>query len=195
MTNSGQPGTMEISTKEQVLHDQINVLKEPVRLNIHNALSRPRTLAQVAKKLGLKRDSLYYHLRILEKAGLVDEYERRQVRNLSEVVYIAKDLVRLPDDDKPIKENTQAMRALIGREISDIAEEVRHAIEKEPCFNVGIKRISLRLSVKNLKKTIPLIMELRKEFLEKVEQFDEEDGDMEFCQATILYELIQDEQE
>jgi DNA-binding transcriptional ArsR family regulator len=67
--------------QKQKLHplskkSQIDALAAPARLEIVDTiegLGQEATVADIAKQLGKPADSLYYHLRVLVKAGLVQE--------------------------------------------------------------------------------------------------------------------------
>lgn len=59
-------------------------LLDPTRRRILEALKDPGSSTSVAATLGLPRQRVNYHLRTLEKAGLVEEVGRRQRRGLEE---------------------------------------------------------------------------------------------------------------
>lgn len=59
-------------------------LLDPTRRRILNALRSPASATGVAHDLGLSRQLVNYHVRALERAGLVEEVERRQRRGLEE---------------------------------------------------------------------------------------------------------------
>lgn len=59
-------------------------LVHPVRRKVLEALKAPGSATTVADALKLPRQVVNYHVRALEKAGLVEEVERRQRRGLEE---------------------------------------------------------------------------------------------------------------
>jgi DNA-binding transcriptional ArsR family regulator len=66
------------------------VIADPLRpqileLLVHDA----QTVKQVAEKLGLAPGKLYYHFSLLEKHGLIEVAETRQVANMIEKLYRA----------------------------------------------------------------------------------------------------------
>jgi DNA-binding transcriptional ArsR family regulator len=80
-----QNQTLTISNLET-----LRVISNPLRAQIMDLLSRqPSTVNQVAEMLGLAPGKLYYHFRLLEKHGLVEVTETRQVSNLIEKHYRA----------------------------------------------------------------------------------------------------------
>ncbi|HJQ36252.1 MAG TPA: helix-turn-helix domain-containing protein [Thermoanaerobaculia bacterium] len=62
----------------------------PMRLKILDALREPGSAATVARQLGLARQKVNYHLRELEKAGLLEEVEQRRAGNCIERIVRAK---------------------------------------------------------------------------------------------------------
>jgi DNA-binding transcriptional ArsR family regulator len=59
-------------------------LLDPMRRRILEALQEPASATAVAGSFGLSRQVVNYHVRALEKAGLVEEVGRRQRRGLEE---------------------------------------------------------------------------------------------------------------
>src|SRR5689334_13072601 len=66
--------------------DQLSALASPARVDLIEALTRLGTasLAELAAALGRPADGLYYHVRALEKVGLVAAAGTRRVGGRSE---------------------------------------------------------------------------------------------------------------
>lgn len=64
--------------------DAAGALQHPLRRQIVEALAEPGSATSVAGTLGLPRQVVNYHLRVLEKAGFVQEVGHRQRRGLKE---------------------------------------------------------------------------------------------------------------
>ena len=62
------------------------LLVEPQRLALLSALAEPGSAPELARRLGLPRQRVGYHLRELERAGLVELVEERRKRNCLERV-------------------------------------------------------------------------------------------------------------
>jgi DNA-binding transcriptional ArsR family regulator len=62
------------------------LLVEPQRLALLAALAEPGSAPELARRLGLPRQRVGYHLRELERAGLVELVEERRKRNCLERV-------------------------------------------------------------------------------------------------------------
>lgn len=65
-------------------------LLKPMRLEILDALREPGSAATVARRLGIARQKVNYHLRELEKAGFLEEVEERRTGNCIERIVRAK---------------------------------------------------------------------------------------------------------
>ena len=76
--------SLRIETPEQAM-----VLLNPLRADIAARLATPASAAEVARAIGEAPQRINYHLKALEKAGLVRRVGTRQVRNLVEVLYQA----------------------------------------------------------------------------------------------------------
>ena len=59
-------------------------LLDPTRLRLVERLAEPDSASGLARKLGLPRQRINYHLRALEDAGLVEEVETRRRGNCTE---------------------------------------------------------------------------------------------------------------
>ncbi len=71
--------------------DTLRAIAEPIRVQIMEVLQiQPGTVRDVAEKLGLAPSKLYYHFNALEKYGLIEVVETRQVANLLEKQFSTK---------------------------------------------------------------------------------------------------------
>ncbi|SCG43223.1 winged helix-turn-helix domain-containing protein [Micromonospora halophytica] len=69
--------------------EQAEVLLKPQRIEVLRQLAEPRTCTEVAGRLGQTPQRVYYHVRQLVAAGLVEQVQTRQVRGISEGIYQA----------------------------------------------------------------------------------------------------------
>lgn len=77
------------------LPEQAAALLHPIRSEIVAALKEPSSATEIAKGLNETPQKINYHLKTLEKVGLVQRVGTRNVRNLVEVLYqaVAKTLI------------------------------------------------------------------------------------------------------
>ncbi len=69
--------------------DQAVALLKPARLDILKRLDAPRTCPELAESFGETAQRIYYHVKALETAGLVEKVEERRVRGTVEGYYQA----------------------------------------------------------------------------------------------------------
>jgi DNA-binding transcriptional ArsR family regulator len=101
-------------TVQEVLYlervEQAEALMKPKRVQVLREFDEPRTCTQVGAALGESPQAVYYHVKRLQAAGLIDLIEERRVRGITEGIYqaaahsywVAPDLVgRLGPDRDP----------------------------------------------------------------------------------------------
>lgn len=118
----------------------------PLRAEIAAMLKEPASAAEIARSIGEPPQRINYHLKALEKAGLVRKVGTRQVRNLVEVLYqavartfvLSESLGLHPDAVRRIKDQSSLMHlfttserlkqdALLLMERSEANEEIPSA--------------------------------------------------------------------
>lgn len=78
---------MDVLQLERI--EQAEALLKPKRVEILRCLAEPRSCTQVASALDDTPQRVYYHVKRLQDAGLVDRVEERRVRGINEGVYRA----------------------------------------------------------------------------------------------------------
>lgn len=123
--------TYEINTLEQ-----LRAVADPLRIQIIDLLiSRPMTVTQLGEALGLAPAKIHYHVRELEKVGLLRLVEKREKGGVLEKYYqsIARDfsvskdlfLTASPDD------SLAALGAYIDQVKGDFLRACRVALERK----------------------------------------------------------------
>jgi DNA-binding transcriptional ArsR family regulator len=111
---------------------QAMTLLKPIRLEILKRLDEPRTCPELAEYFDETPQKIYYHVKALEAAGLVDKVEERRVRGVVEGHYqasaraywLAPKLVGQIGGER-IAQDQMSLRVLL-----DLAEEVHDDIGK-----------------------------------------------------------------
>lgn len=70
--------------------DRAMALLKPQRLEILRRLDQPRTCPELAEAFGESAQKIYYHVKALEQAGLVEKVDEKRVRGTVEGYYQAK---------------------------------------------------------------------------------------------------------
>src|SRR3954454_3034221 len=69
--------------------EQAEALLKPQRIEVLRQLAEPRSCTEVAKQLRQTQQRVYYHVKRLVEAGLVDQVSERKVRGIHEGIYQA----------------------------------------------------------------------------------------------------------
>ncbi|MDG4791243.1 helix-turn-helix domain-containing protein [Micromonospora sp. WMMD1102] len=69
--------------------EQAETLLKPQRIEVLRQLAEPHTCTEVANQLGQTPQRVYYHVKRLVEAGLVDQVSERRVRGITEGIYQA----------------------------------------------------------------------------------------------------------
>ena len=69
--------------------ERAEALLKPQRVEVLRQLAEPRTCSEVAEALGQTPQRVYYHVKRLVEAGLVDQVAERKVRGVHEGIYQA----------------------------------------------------------------------------------------------------------
>ena len=112
--------------------NQAMTLLKPIRLEILKRLDEPRTCPELAEYFDETPQKIYYHVKALESAGLVEKVEERRVRGVIEGHYqasaraywLAPKLVGQIGGAK-VAQDQVSLRVLL-----DLAEEVHDDIGK-----------------------------------------------------------------
>lgn len=82
--NQSMPETFIVTEPEQAA-----ALLHPVRSELISLLKEPRSATELSKRMNDSAQRINYHLKALEKVGLVVRAGTRNVRNLVEVLYVS----------------------------------------------------------------------------------------------------------
>ena len=123
---------------------------DPVRARLLAALAEPGTASSVAPSVGLTRQKANYHLRALERHGLVDLVEERRKGNCTErvlrataasyVISPAALSALAPDPDRSRDQaSARWMLALAGRLVSEVGQLIESATAaKQPLATFAV---------------------------------------------------------
>ncbi len=123
---------------------------DPVRARLLAALAEPGTASSVAPLVGLTRQKANYHLRSLERHGLIALVEERRKGNCTErvlrataasyVISPAALSALAPDPDRsPDQASARWMLALAGRLVSEVGQLIESATAaKQPLATFAV---------------------------------------------------------
>ncbi len=119
--------------------EQAEALLRPGRIEILRQLAAPASCTDVAGRLGQAPQKVYYHVKRMEQAGLVDRVAERQVRGITEGIYqasggsywLAPDLVGAIGPRRTQDEMSLGFLLSLSEELqSDLARLARHTGER-----------------------------------------------------------------
>jgi DNA-binding transcriptional ArsR family regulator len=107
--------------------EQALALLNPLRAEILRLHAEPASAAETARRLREPPQKINYHLKALEKVGLVRRAGERHVRNLVEVLYVAVARTFIIPDEFGWSEETLQRMKMQGalRQVLNLAERIR----------------------------------------------------------------------
>lgn len=161
---------MTNSTDDQLIVSgyAARALASPHRLEIIGGLGHagPVSIAELARRLGRSPHSLYYHFRILERAGIiVRDHTRRSGRNQEQIWRLAAGRILLDHDQEDVGAAAatagaiDSMLRLTGRELQNALMTEEEPGPGEPRRLIG-ERIKGRIDARTLEKINRKIEEL-----------------------------------
>jgi len=145
--------------------EQLKVLADPFRIKLLERLvEEALTVKQLAERIDESPAKVHYHVKELERVGLIKLVKTREKGGILEKYYRAvAELFRLDRSFPPLKEGEGALRGAVLDSIREALDEARRA---HPPVLVAIRRV--RLTEAGLK-------ELQREVEELLERFDWEE--------------------
>jgi DNA-binding transcriptional ArsR family regulator len=89
--------------------ETLKVILHPLRTRLITAMSKEaKTVKELSSIVGVEPTKLYYHVKLLQKAGIIAAVEERQVGNLTETSYLctAEDFFVDPELSKDLGEGS-----------------------------------------------------------------------------------------
>lgn len=111
----------------------LRVIASPMRRQILEALAEPDSAVNLARRLGMSRQRIGYHMRELEKADFLELTRTRRRRGCTERLYRARQTTYLMEPDIPAAGEAQdrfswaALVQLAGRVLRELAELSKRA--------------------------------------------------------------------
>ncbi|HEV2105663.1 MAG TPA: winged helix-turn-helix domain-containing protein, partial [Candidatus Eisenbacteria bacterium] len=127
----------------------LRALAHPLRLRLVEAFAHAeRTAMQVAAQLGEPPTRLYHHVRVLERAGILELVRTRQVRGTTEKYYrLGRKSLGVSQDARP----GRATSARLGRVAALVLDQARQdllaAVANPGAHASGGKPMALRMLV------------------------------------------------
>jgi DNA-binding transcriptional ArsR family regulator len=129
----------------------VAALLDPLRLRLLSLAREPVSASELARRVGLPRQRVNYHVRELERAGFLRAAERRRRRNLIEQRYVAtaRSYVLAPDLLGPVAADWRAIPDTASADyLLALTEQVRSDVARAADEAVSRNQALTTLSIK-----------------------------------------------
>jgi len=136
--------------------ETLKVILHPLRTRLITAMAKEaKTVKELSSVVGVEPTKLYYHVKLLQKAGIIAAVEERQVGNLTETSYLctAKDIFVDPELSQGLGQGSafeRTIAAFISALRSSLLGSYRRTQEKRKgregktqTFSLGIQTLKL----------------------------------------------------
>ena len=145
--------------KRHVVRDpaQLGAVVSPIRHNLLKSLASlgPCSVRELAEDVGCSQESLYYHVRALQKVGLIREHGKRPSNGRSEMLYdaLADQLRSDPNQTTPqyleaYRRAISALLRLTDRQVAAALERQAQAEARRP-VSLLLRQLQVRLSAES----------------------------------------------
>lgn len=151
--------------------DQAAVLLKPLRVAMLREMSEPRTCPELAATFNETPQKIYYHVKTLERAGLVERSGERSVNGIAEGFYRARAhsywlsprLVRSLGGSQAVRDQT-SLRMLAGH-AEDMLEDVARLTERSTSGeHVPTLSLAVEVALPSAARRAEFLNELRTTF-------------------------------
>lgn len=168
---------------------KLKALSEITRLKMIPHLSEPRTVKQIADLLEIDHHALYHHMRVLEKAQIVELVKTKKIGNITEKYFTLTNnwVVML---GSPEHLGVTSISPLIRQMILTMLEELTKATQTNEDA-ASIYRIYFKFKSENIKQKQKELKQAIDNFVEEISQIEDKDGDYTFSLNLILFKMVE----
>ncbi len=165
--------------------DTLKALSDPLRMRLHLELELPRTVKELAAAVGVPQTRLYYHIKILERAGLIRVVDRRVVSGIEERTYqvSAKSTVISPDFDGDLLAESGALRALLEM----VAAELEVALHSPGPFGTPDSTVIALTQTRILLRPSE-VEEFQQRLYDLISEYNEHPDDTDRVEYSMFFE-------
>ena len=162
---------------------KFKALSGPLRIKMIPHLSEPHTVKQVADILGMDHHALYHHMRVLEKAGIVELVKTHDTGNITEKYYkLVENWIVMP----LLSEQITELQPLVRQSALSIIEDMNLALHSGQEQGT-VHRIFLTISDNNILEKKRQINGLIKDFINRIQEIEEKDGKLVYSVNMIHF--------
>lgn len=128
---------VERQPAERVILDGLDALKvyfDPMRQKIiHQMISEPKTVQQIAENLGVPFTRLYYHINLLEKHNIIHVVDVREMSGAVEEKYYQVAAYQFIVPRKMLSfnhpEHEASLNVFLSAMLDETADDIRHSVQ------------------------------------------------------------------
>jgi DNA-binding transcriptional ArsR family regulator len=163
--------------------DQAAVMLKPLRVAMLRQMGEPRSCPQLASTFEETPQKMYYHVKTLEAAGLVERAGERRVNGIAEGFYRARAqsywlsprLVRRLGGKQTVRDQT-SLRMLAGHAEEMLEDVARLADESGSGEHVPSLSLGVEIALPNVERRGAFLEELRTTFEALARRYSGDDG-------------------
>lgn len=163
--------------------DQAAVLLKPLRIAMLRQMDGPRTCPELAEELGETPQKIYYHVKTMQRAGLVERSGERLVNGIAEGFYRARaqsywfspGLVRSLGGTDAARDQT-SLRTLASHAEEMLEDVGRLAEQSVSGQHVPSLSLSVEIELPNIGRRSEFLEELRTTFEELARRYTSDEN-------------------
>lgn len=161
--------------------ETLKVVLHPLRTRLITAMANEaKTVKELSSIVGVEPTKLYYHIKLLQKAGIIAAVEERQLGNLTETSYLctARDFLIDPELSKGLGEGSAfegTIATFVAALRSSLLGSYRRTLEKKK--DRDGKKQTFSLGIQALRLDEGEAEDFLRRFNELVAEFDGKRGD------------------
>ena len=171
----------------------MKALTNPIRVYLHDFFKEPHTATEAAEKFRLKRTGLYYHIRILEEAGLVKKVNQKKSRNLTESCYQITGKPFFRREGMPGAEPTTDFFKTVQYAAASTWEDSIYSLQPGDGKKSYARRFFIRLKRDSFQRIHEGIVEMCQVLERRIRELEQEDGDLIYSLTIINFEMPDEE--
>lgn len=171
----------ELSTSRE------KALLDPTRLKMVLQLSTPRTVKQVADRLGVSYRRLYHHMQVLEEAGVVEQVNVPHRRSVAERYYKVRDgeLLISPQQTGTSLSETHLLAQQVA---TTTTNELTAALHLQRHFQLRVSRFEVHCAPADRHDLLKAIENILAEAEERIHALDQAGGDSTLVLFNLAFE-------
>ncbi|HYE77849.1 MAG TPA: winged helix-turn-helix domain-containing protein [bacterium] len=162
-------------------------LLDPTRLKMVLHLSIPRTVKQVADRLGVSYRRLYHHMQVLEKAGIVEQVNVPYRRSVAERYYRVREdqLLVSPQQSGASLSDTQVLAQQLS---TTTCNELTAALQAHQHFQLRVARFEVHCGPEERHGLLQKIEAILLEAEQQIRDLDDPNGSSTLVNFHLTFE-------